>query len=103
MNALVAIFWQGVLHATAFALFGIMVYLILRRWSPAAGALGAASTLVVMVAGLGPHACSVARWGIDRFADGGLHAGVPAIGGRATSAAGRTMPARASASHIGSH
>ena len=63
MNALGAIFWEGVLHATAFALLGIMVYLVLRRWSPAAGALGAASTLVVMTFVSALAFCPWPRWG----------------------------------------
>ena len=43
-----ATLWEGVVHATAFALLGILVYLVWRRWSPAAGSLAAASTLVLM-------------------------------------------------------
>ncbi len=48
MNLLVAVFWEALLHSTLFALPGIVVYLAWRRWSPAAGALAAASSLVVM-------------------------------------------------------
>ncbi len=36
------------MHATSFALLGSLFYLGLRRWSPAAGALAAGSSLVIM-------------------------------------------------------
>jgi hypothetical protein len=39
---------ESVLHVTSFALIGSLLYLALRRWNPAAGALLAASTLIVM-------------------------------------------------------
>jgi beta-lactamase regulating signal transducer with metallopeptidase domain len=48
VNLYSAILWEGMIHATGFALAGSLVYLALRRLSPAAGSLGAASTLVVM-------------------------------------------------------
>jgi prepilin-type processing-associated H-X9-DG protein len=48
MSLLIAMLWEGMIHATGFAVVGIVVYLGLRRWSPAAGALGAAATLLVM-------------------------------------------------------
>ncbi len=60
---LVASFWEGLIHATGFAVLGIVVYLTLRRWSPAAGALAAASSLVVMaLVGLLAF-CPWPRWG----------------------------------------
>jgi prepilin-type processing-associated H-X9-DG protein len=40
--------WEGALHATAFSVLGIILYLAMRRWSPAAGSLASASTLFVM-------------------------------------------------------
>ena len=48
MNALGLILVGSVVHATGFALLGSLFYLGLRRWSPAAGALAAGSSLVIM-------------------------------------------------------
>lgn len=48
MNDLGSLIISGIAHATAFAIVGSIAYLALRRWSPAAGALGAASSLVIM-------------------------------------------------------
>ena len=62
MNLLVASFWEGLVHATAFALLGILVYLVLRRWSPAAGALAAGSSLVVMAVVAILAFCPWPRW-----------------------------------------
>jgi hypothetical protein len=55
--------WEGLTHATGFALLGIVVYLALRRWSPAAGALAAASSLVVMAMVAILAFCPWPRWG----------------------------------------
>ena len=68
MNQLGAILWEGVIHATGFALVGILVYLVLRRWSPAAGSLVAASTLVVMAALSVLAFCPWPRWRCWGFA-----------------------------------
>jgi hypothetical protein len=48
VNVLGSVFGESILHATSFAFVGSVLYLGLRRWSPAAGALLAASTLIVM-------------------------------------------------------
>ncbi len=63
MNMLLASVWEGLIHATGFALLGIVVYLALRRWSPAAGALAAASSLVVMAMVGFLAFCPWPRWG----------------------------------------
>ena len=42
---------------------GILVYLALRRWSPAAGALAAAASLVVMALVAVLAFCPWPRWG----------------------------------------
>ena len=63
MNVLVASFWEGLIHATGFSMLGIVVYLALRRWSPAAGALAAAASLVVMVLVALLGFCPWPRWG----------------------------------------
>ncbi len=62
MNVLVASFWEGLIHATGFSMLGIVVYLALRRWSPAAGALAAAASLVVMVLVALLGFCPWPRW-----------------------------------------
>ena len=62
MNMLVASFWEGLVHATGFALLGIVVYLALRRWSPAAGALAAGSSLGVMAMVAILAFCPWPRW-----------------------------------------
>jgi prepilin-type processing-associated H-X9-DG protein len=49
VNALGLILLGSIVHATGFALVGILAYLALRRWSPAAGSLAAGSSLVIMV------------------------------------------------------
>ena len=51
MNAL-GLLISGRSHATGFAVIGSMAYLALRRWSPAAGVLAAAASLIIMAAGL---------------------------------------------------
>src|SRR4051794_38922939 len=48
MNFLEISLVEGAIRATVFAVAGILVYLIMRRWSPAAGSLTACSTLVLM-------------------------------------------------------
>ena len=48
MNALGWLMLGSMAHATGFAVIGSIVYLALRRSSPAAGALAAASSLVIM-------------------------------------------------------
>lgn len=48
MNALSLILVGSIVHATGFALLGSLFYLGLRRSSPAAGALAAGSSLVIM-------------------------------------------------------
>ncbi len=48
MNALGLLLLGSALHATVFALLGALFYLALRRASPAAGALAAASSLLIM-------------------------------------------------------
>jgi hypothetical protein len=63
MNMLLANFWEGLFHATSFALLGTLVYLVLRRWSPAAGALAAASSLVLMTFVSILAFCPWPRWG----------------------------------------
>lgn len=40
--------FEGTIRATVLGLSGLLVYLIMRRWSPAAGSLTAATPLVVM-------------------------------------------------------
>jgi prepilin-type processing-associated H-X9-DG protein len=49
MNALGLLLLGSIAHATAFAIAGIVAYLALRRWGPAAGSLAAASSLGIMV------------------------------------------------------
>ena len=41
MNALRLLLLGSIVHATGFAVIGSLVYLALRRWSPAAGSLAA--------------------------------------------------------------
>jgi hypothetical protein len=48
VNALGLILVGSIVHATGFAVIGSLFYLGLRRWSPAAGALAAGSSLVIM-------------------------------------------------------
>jgi hypothetical protein len=48
MNTLGSLLTDSAARATGFAVLGIVFYLVLRRWSPAAGALGALSALAVM-------------------------------------------------------
>jgi hypothetical protein len=48
MNFLEVSLIDGATRATAFAVAGIIFYLNMRRWSPAAGSLTAAATLVLM-------------------------------------------------------
>jgi Protein of unknown function (DUF1559)/BlaR1 peptidase M56 len=48
VNALGLVLLGSIVHATGFALLGSLFYLGLRRWSPAAGALAAGSSLVIM-------------------------------------------------------
>jgi prepilin-type processing-associated H-X9-DG protein len=48
MNVLEVSLIDGAIRATAFAVAGIILYWIMRRWSPAAGSLTAAATLVLM-------------------------------------------------------
>ena len=48
MSAFGLILVGSIVHATGFALLGSLFYLGLRRWSPAAGALAAGSSLVIM-------------------------------------------------------
>ena len=52
MNTLGLMLLGSIVHATGFAVVGTLVYLALRRWSPAAGALAAGSSLVIMAFGL---------------------------------------------------
>jgi prepilin-type processing-associated H-X9-DG protein len=49
MNALGLMLLGSIIHATGFAMLGILVYLGLRRRGPAAGSLAAGSTLLIMV------------------------------------------------------
>jgi hypothetical protein len=63
MNALGAILWEGAVHATCLALLGTMVYLLLRRRSPAAGSLVAISTLISMAMLAVLAFCPWPRWG----------------------------------------
>ncbi len=49
MNTLGLMLVGSIAHATAFALVGILAYLPLRRWGPAAGSLAAGSSLLIMV------------------------------------------------------
>jgi beta-lactamase regulating signal transducer with metallopeptidase domain len=53
---------EGVAHATIFAFLGILVYLVWRRWSPAAGSLAAATTLVLMTLVSALSFCPWPRW-----------------------------------------
>ena len=48
MNAIGWLILSSIAHATGFAVIGSIAYMALRRWSPAAGALAAASSLVIM-------------------------------------------------------
>ena len=48
MNALGWLVLDSIAHATGFALVGAVAYLVWRRWSPAAGALAASSSLLIM-------------------------------------------------------
>ncbi len=50
MNVLGLLLVGSIAHATAFAVLGIVAYLALRRWGPAAGALAAGSSLGIMAA-----------------------------------------------------
>ena len=63
MNIVESSLLEGAIRATAFALAGIMIYLIMRRWSPAAGSLTAASTLVLMGVVSLLALCPWPRWG----------------------------------------
>ena len=47
MNALGLLILGSIAHATGFAAIGAVAYLAWRRWSPAAGALAAASSLLI--------------------------------------------------------
>ena len=71
MNLLEVSLLEGGIRATVFALAGILVYLIMRRWSPAAGSLTAASTLVVMgivsLLALNPWPRWAPRFSIERL------------------------------------
>ena len=71
MNLLEVSLLEGAIRATVFALAGILVYLIMRRWSPAAGSLTAASTLVVMgvvsLLALSPWPRWAPRFSIERL------------------------------------
>ncbi len=49
MNALGLMLLGSIVHATGFAMLGILVYLTLRRRGPAAGSVVAGSTLMIMV------------------------------------------------------
>ena len=60
---------------------GILVYLIMRRWSPAAGSLAAASTLVVMAFVSVLALCPWPRWGPMLDSNGCLVAEVRRSGG----------------------
>ena len=66
MSMLVASFWEGLFHATAFAMLGIVVYFASRRLSPAAGALAAGSSLCVMAMVAILAFCPWPRWGSGR-------------------------------------
>ena len=48
MNALGWLILGSIVHATGFAVIGSIAYVALRRWSPAAGALSAAASLLIM-------------------------------------------------------
>ncbi len=48
MNALSVMLLGSIAHATGFAVLSIVIYLASRRASPAAGALAAASSIVIM-------------------------------------------------------
>ncbi len=50
MNTLGLMLLGSIVHATAFAVVGILAYLALRRWGPAAGSLAAGWSLLIMVA-----------------------------------------------------
>ncbi len=43
-----AVLGEGVVHVTSLSLMVTLVYLVLRRWNPAAGAMSAAKPLIVM-------------------------------------------------------
>jgi hypothetical protein len=47
VNALGVLILGSIVHATGFAVIGSMAYLVIRRWSPAAGALAATSSLAI--------------------------------------------------------
>ena len=49
MNTLGLILLGSIAHVTGFAAVGMLVYLALRRWGPAAGSLAAGSSLLIMV------------------------------------------------------
>ena len=48
MNTLGLMLLGSIAHATAFGVVGIVAYLALRRWGPAAGSLAAGSSLLIM-------------------------------------------------------
>ena len=48
MNELGLTLLGSIAHATAFVLIGTLIYLALRRFSPAAGAFTASSSLLIM-------------------------------------------------------
>jgi hypothetical protein len=49
MNAIGLMLLGSIVHATGFAVLGMLVYLVLRRRGPAAGSLAAGSSLLIMV------------------------------------------------------
>jgi hypothetical protein len=79
VNILGTFLLEGAVRATAFALLGTLVYLIMRRWSPAAGSLTAASTLVLMSVVSLLAFCPWPRWG-PGFPMEGLRASVVSAG-----------------------
>jgi hypothetical protein len=67
MNFLETALVDGAIRATAFAVVGIGFYLIMRRWSPAAGSLTAGATLLLMSAVSLLAPCPWPRFPAGRF------------------------------------
>ena len=69
----------SIAHATGFAIVGTLFYLALRRWSPAAGALAAGSSIVIMALGLVDRPGALASLVDRRTAGIGTSDGRPAL------------------------
>jgi hypothetical protein len=79
-------FADGAAHATGFAVMGLVVYLMLRRWSPAAGAQAAVAVLTVMALVWALASLPLPGWDMGRVLelaslDSPAAAGIGAIAG----------------------